>query len=85
MIGYQSMLIFTQSDDDGVRKDSAFNQSRLGNHICYPALVHDIYTVPLPPRYFFLLHTYLVEATAIKKAVCYHPSPALHIAAVVDG
>lgn len=30
----------------------------------------------------FLLHTYLVGASAIKKAVCYDSNPALHIAAV---
>ena len=36
----------------------------------------------LPPNLsLFFLHTYLVGATAIKKAVCYDSSPALHSAA----
>ena len=48
--------------------------------------------LPLPPKYitcpfprlfplfFFSLHTYLVEATVIKKTVCHVSSPALHSA-----
>lgn len=79
------MLIFTQNDDDGVRKDSAFKSISLRKSHLLPGVGSGyIYRSP-PPKMFSFLHTYLVEATAIKKAVCYHPSPALHIAAVVDG
>ena len=34
---------------------------------------------PTPPIFSFLLHTYLVGATVIKKTVCYNSSPTLHI------
>ena len=49
---------------------------------CYPAAAPQILiSRPAARSFLFLLHTYLVGATEIKKSVCYDSSPALHIAA----
>ena len=46
----------------------------------YPAFDPKYLNPQRPLNFSFLLHTYLVGATVIKKTVCYDSSPALHIA-----